>query len=68
MLDEINWERNSMINTPKAGVLTRSNGGKRIEGRHSNQRSEMILRNRYVPNIIIFQNRITPSWNALPLE
>ena len=24
-LDEINWERNPVVNTPKVGVLTRSN-------------------------------------------
>ena len=25
-LDEIIWERNPVVNTPKVGVLTRSNG------------------------------------------
>ena len=27
-LDEINWERNPVVNTPKFGVITRSNGVK----------------------------------------
>ena len=27
-LDEIYWERNLVVNTPKSGVLTRSNAGK----------------------------------------
>ena len=25
-LDEINWKRNPVVNAPKVGVLTRSNG------------------------------------------
>ena len=37
--------------------------GQRLEGSHSNQRSEMILRTRHN----YFFNRITPTaWNALP--
>ena len=57
-LKEIILERNPVVNTPKVGVLTRSNGVKirREISNHriiSNQRSEMILRNRYLLDIII---------------
>ena len=51
-LDEIHWERNPIVNTPKVGVIARSNGLK-IRRTHPNQGSEMIMPNRNQPDIII---------------
>ena len=42
-LDEINWERNPVINTPKVVDLTKSNGV-RLRGTLTNQKYEMIWR------------------------
>ena len=52
-VDEINWERNPVVDTPKVGVLTRSNGVK--------IRKEYIqIKDNY------FLDRITPTWNDFP--
>ena len=66
-LDEINWERNLMVNTPKAGVLTRSNG---VKIRRNTFKSK--VRNDFVKQVFTrheyFFNTITPTWNALPIR
>ena len=64
-LDEINWERNPVVNTPKFGVITRSNGVKikrdTFKSRIRNDFARQVsARHNY------FINRITPAWNALP--
>ena len=62
-LDEIIWERNPVVNTPK--VLTRSNG---VKIRRETFKSK--VRNDFAKQVSTrhnyFSNRITPTWNALP--
>ena len=52
-LDEINWERNPVVNTPKVGFITRSNGVKIRRDTFKSKIRNVILRNRYLPGIII---------------
>ena len=62
-LDEIIREKNPVVNTPKVGVLTRSNGVKigreTFQSRTQNDFAKQEARHNY------FFNRITPTWNAL---
>ena len=66
-LDEINWERNPVGNILKVGVLTRSNG---VKIRRNTFKSK--ARNDFVKQVFTrheyFFNRITPTWNALPIR
>ena len=64
-LDEINWERNPVVNTPKVGVLTRSNGVKiKRDTFKSRIRNDFARQVSARHNYLI--NRITSAWNALP--
>ena len=63
-LDDINWERSPVVNTPKVRVLTRSNEVKI-------KRNPFIskIRNDFARQVSARHNyiikRITPAWNAL---
>ena len=64
-LDEINWERDTVINAPTDRVLTRLNGVKIRKDRFKSK-----IRNDFAKQVSTrhnyFFNRITPTWNALP--
>ena len=64
-LAEINWGRNSMVNTQKAGVLTRSIG---VKIRRNTFKSK--IRNEFAWQVSVrhnyFFNRVTQTWKTLP--
>ena len=64
-LDEIIWERNPVVNTPKVGVIKISNG---VKIRRETFKSK--IRNDFANQVFTrhnyFFNRTIPSWNALP--
>ena len=64
-LDEINWERNPVVNTPTVGVLTRSNV---VKIKRDTFKSK--IRNDFGRQVSVrhnyFFNKKTPTWNALP--
>ena len=63
-LDETNWERNPVVNTPKFGVITRTNGVKikrdTFKSRIPNDFAKQVsAKHNY------FLNRIKSTWNIL---
>ena len=61
-VDEINWEKNPMVNTPKDGVLTRLNGVKIMRNAFKSK-----IRNDFARQVSTRHNYffsiITPTWS-----